>query len=669
MNASRSYNYLAFGLLLLFLLAGAYLRLAAWFAGPLEGDQSILISIAMRFTNRGWEAFPLAANKSSAGIMNPPLIEYLYILPLLFSQSLRALHWFQAGLSLAAVVLLYFYAMPLFGRRVALLAALFFTAAPWAVYYGRFIWNPNPIPLFATLALIGLLASLAAGRSPWHLAGALVGLTAVTQLHLSGLVLIPITGLCLLLFWPQWLRPTARPGILALAAGGLLALLLYYPFFLFQRAVGFADLRLIQSTLLGGGESEAQFNMASLLLNWDLASGHGYIEAMGLAGQLAPPLIWLPRLMQTLMALTLVYISLRPLLAMWQQRRWPHQLSQRDKSYLILTLWISIPILLYLRHTVHLQNYYFLYLYPAPFLALALLADDVWRRLQPRWGQAAWLLFLPLALLAAGQFYVSHVRVTALQAGQNLPGRTVAQVEQAITAGRQSLQAYPDCSFIVVAEGDALETSSLGLLEDFLYPTPVRFIDSGRGYIEPAGCTLYLNATGDRLVADWLQTTAVPLPYTIQSNGSEIPFYYVAAAETAVSDLDALAHWQNGLILGHSHLAGEIAPQSQLTLTYEWLVAERTNDRTQYHFFNHLLNDAGELVAQEDTPAINARYWRAGDRLVTQFYLTLPPELSGGQYTLLIGLYSWPDLQRVPIIAGRNGDVDVYEVTTWYLED
>jgi hypothetical protein len=663
MNASRSYNYLALGLLLLFLLVGAYLRLTVWFAEPLAGDQSILISIALRFINRGWEAFPLAANKSSAGIMNPPLIEYLYILPLLFSQSLRALHWFQAGLSLAAVGLLYVYAAPLYKQRVALLAALFFVAAPWAVFYGRFIWNPNPIPLFATLTLMGLLATLAAGRSPWHLVGVLVGLTAVTQLHLSGLVLIPITGLCLLLFWPQWLRPTVRPGLLALAAGGLLALLLYYPFYLFQRAVGFADLRLIQTTLLGGSESEAQFNMASLLLSRDLASGHGYIEATGLAGQLAPPLTWLPTLMQALMALTLVYIVLRPLLTMWRQRRWPHQLSLHNKSYLILTLWLTIPILLYLRHTVHLQNYYFLYLYPAPFLALTLLVDDIWRWLQPRWGQTAWLLFLPLALLAVGQLYMSHVRVITLQSGQNLPGRTVAQVEQTIAAGRQSLQAYPDCDLIVVAEGDALETSSLGLLEDFLYPTPVRFIDRGRGYIDPASCALYLNATNDRLVADWLQTTAVPLPYTIQSEQSEIPFYYVMEGETAVSPSDVLAQWQNGLSLYHSHLAGEIAPQSQLTLTYEWRVDESVNGRIRYHFFNHLLNDTGELVAQEDTPAINARYWRTGDRLVTQFHLTLPAELPPGEYTLLIGLYSWPDLQRANLKTGE----DTYRITTWQI--
>jgi hypothetical protein len=667
MISPRFYNYLAWLLLLLFLLVGGYLRTVVWWANPLEGDQSILISIAMRFINRGWEAFPLAANKSSAGMMNPPLIEYLYILPLLITPSLRALHWFQAGLSLAAVVLLYGYAASLFGRRVALLAALFFVVAPWAVYYGRFIWNPNPIPLFSTLLLMSLLAVLAAGRSPLHLVGALVGLTAVTQLHLSGLVLIMVTGLALILFWPQWLRPTAWPGLAALVGGGLLALLLYYPFFIFQRAVGFQDLQLMQAALLGGGEAvgQAQLNSAALLLHWDLASGHGYAEAVGMAEQL--PSLWrlLPYLMQALMALALAYILLHPLITIWRQKKLPHQLSLRQKSCLILVLWVTVPILLYWRHTVYLQNYYFLYFYPVPFLALALMVDEVWQWAQPRWGRAAWLLFLPLVLLAGGQFYLSQARAQYLQAGQNLPGRTVAQVESAINAGRQALNDYPHCDFIIVGEGGTPETASLGLLEDFLYPASVRFIDSGRGYIEPADCALYLNATADERVANWLQATAVPLSYAAQIGQATVPFYRVAGHQMAGLPGRPAAAWQNGLALLDSHLTGEIASQANLTLTYEWLVTEADNGRLHYHFFNHLVNEAGELVAQEDAPAINALYWQNGDRLVTQFHLILPTELPPGSYRLLLGLYSWPDLQRVQLTTGG----DIFQVTTWTVPE
>lgn len=71
------------GWLLLILLAlgvAAYLRFAALAYSEIGPDQSILTLIAMRFVNGG--PLPLAANKSSAGIMNPPLIVYLLALPL-----------------------------------------------------------------------------------------------------------------------------------------------------------------------------------------------------------------------------------------------------------------------------------------------------------------------------------------------------------------------------------------------------------------------------------------------------------------------------------------------------------------------------------------------------------------------------------------------------------
>ena len=138
-----------FSLLLLFLTVAAYLRLRGLEHSPILGDQSILLNIGMRFVNTG--EIPLAANKSSAGIMNPPLIAYLLSLPLFIRTTLTAVHLFQGLMGVTAVAVLAIYAQRLFGWRVALLATFLFAVNPWAVYYSRFIWNPNPIPLFATL--------------------------------------------------------------------------------------------------------------------------------------------------------------------------------------------------------------------------------------------------------------------------------------------------------------------------------------------------------------------------------------------------------------------------------------------------------------------------------------------------------------------------------------
>jgi hypothetical protein len=114
-------------------------------------------------------------------------------------------------------------------------------------------------------------------------------------------------------------------------------------------------------------------------------------------------------------------------------------------------------------------------------------------------------------------------------------------------------------------------------------------------------------------------------------------------------------------LLGH-HREGTLAPAEQVWLTYEWLV-ESPPPSQRYHFFNHLVDDAGQLVAQEDAAAINALYWQTGDRLVTQFHLTLPADLPAGNYRLLVGMYSWPDLVRVPLATGG----DVYETAVWQV--
>ncbi len=154
-------------LLLLLLLVAAYLRLWGLDHSPILGDQSILLNIGMHFVNTG--KIPLAANKSSAGIMNPPLIAYLLALPLFVKGTLTAVHLFQSIMGVTAVAVLAIYTQRLFGWRVALLCTLLFAVNPWAVYYSRFIWNPNPVPLFSTLLLMSLLAYFVGNRHPIHL--------------------------------------------------------------------------------------------------------------------------------------------------------------------------------------------------------------------------------------------------------------------------------------------------------------------------------------------------------------------------------------------------------------------------------------------------------------------------------------------------------------------
>ncbi|MDY6878024.1 MAG: hypothetical protein SWK90_17720 [Chloroflexota bacterium] len=85
--------------------------------------------------------------------------------------------------------------------------------------------------------------------------------------------------------------------------------------------------------------------------------------------------------------------------------------------------------------------------------------------------------------------------------------------------------------------------------------------------------------------------------------------------------------------------------------------------------FVHVLNSAGQVVAQEDRLDVPAWNWRAGDTFVQIHHLTTEPDLPPGRYDVEIGLYTRPDLRRLPVYAGgeTKGDhilLDPVEVTS-----
>ncbi|MEZ4641250.1 MAG: glycosyltransferase family 39 protein [Chloroflexota bacterium] len=672
----RLSRFASFFALICILAAAAYVRLRGLAYSPITADQSILLSIALRWVNQGQAMLPLAANKSSAGIMNPPLIAYLLALPLYVQRTLTAVHLFQALLSTTAVLILYLYTRPLFGTRVALLAALLFAVNPWAVYYGRFLWNPNPIPFFATLLLLSLLSYFCGQHKPIHLVLSGLWLAAMTQLHLGSLVLIPTGILILLIFWRHWWQGwqwrTFAPFVGALA----LLLLLYVPFFIFEYAAGFNDVRATFAVFTGNSNltdaavtNPAETNLSSWLLTQELASGSHIFAATGLSREAVWPLYGLFDMAQILLALALIAAVTIPIIAYNRQQRSINALLPPvPTALLILAIWIIAPVLLYLRHTVYLQNYYFLFLFPAPFLLLALLADQLINFLaadHPKLPPAQWrtasanlLVLTPLLLLAAWQFQIDHMRLVQLDAGEIGVERPLSEINQAIHISQEYAAQFPDCDFIIVDEGGTPESSKLGLLEHFVYPTPVRLIDVGRGYIIPQQCAIYLIARADELVTSWLASSGELLPQQVRAGDETWQFYDVGGGGTAVNTPQA--SWQNGLTLIDAQQTGILAANERLTLTYTWQVTQPQPPGTQYHFFNHFVNEQGEIVAQEDAPAIAAIYWQPGDTLVTQFHLQLPPEFTGKKYSLFIGLYTWPDLQRIPL---RNGDT-TYMVQT-----
>jgi hypothetical protein len=93
-----------------------------------------------------------------------------------------------------------------------------------------------------------------------------------------------------------------------------------------------------------------------------------------------------------------------------------------------------------------------------------------------------------------------------------------------------------------------------------------------------------------------------------------------------------------------------------IRLTYVWQAAGPT--LRPYTVFTHLVNDAGELVAQQDQWPVDGRWpptcWQPGDTIVDKYEITLPPTLPPGRYTLWLGLYDAQDNSRLPLSSGQE---------------
>jgi hypothetical protein len=98
------------------------------------------------------------------------------------------------------------------------------------------------------------------------------------------------------------------------------------------------------------------------------------------------------------------------------------------------------------------------------------------------------------------------------------------------------------------------------------------------------------------------------------------------------------------------------SPGQSIIVTLYWQALRRPGD--DYTVFVHVTGAAGDLIAQNDTQPEGGQYptgiWGVGEIVTTAHFIMLPTE-SSGPYTLYAGLYSWPSLERLPVV--QDGEV------------
>ena len=176
----------------------AILALAAWLRlrhlglATFHDDQAIALRIAHDILHGDIRTVGLA---SSSGAANPPLYVYMVAVLVAIHDGLIFATVSIAVLSVVAIALTYVALRPRFGVPVALITIALFATAPWAVVFGRMLFQQDYLPIVTVSLLWTLFVVLERDRTRVALLVPVLFVVAIS-LNLSAVSLIfPIGAL------------------------------------------------------------------------------------------------------------------------------------------------------------------------------------------------------------------------------------------------------------------------------------------------------------------------------------------------------------------------------------------------------------------------------------------------------------------------------------------
>jgi hypothetical protein len=242
------------------LVVAALLRLPGLESrGQFDADQGHDMRTLAGFTREG--VVPLLGPKTSVGEFHHGAFYYYVLAPAaaLSNDDPVAVTAWLALLGIGAVALTWWLARSIAGALAGLLAALILAVSPAGVDESTFIWNPNPIPFFASLALAAAWHGRQTGRVGWW-AVALGTAAAVVQLHVLGLVFfIAIFALALL-------EVARNRAVWRGIVGGMgIAIVLFTPLLIHELTTGFLETRRVVE-YFGSASAQSRDPAFSILL-------------------------------------------------------------------------------------------------------------------------------------------------------------------------------------------------------------------------------------------------------------------------------------------------------------------------------------------------------------------------------------------------------------------
>ncbi len=600
------------------LLAGA-LRFGWSGVSSFAWDEANLSLDALRTARGG--ALALAGQPSSVAIPFFPASVYAFAIPYAVSPDPLIAVGFVSALSLLTVFGVWALARTMLDAPAAgLLAALFLAASPYAVLYGRSIWQPNLLP---PLALAWLAAAWCAVHTGDRRALALhifLG-GAIVQVHFAGAALAAATALLFLAY--RWWRHLLPVGI-----GGASALLLALPYGVFlaqtpDMLTRYADV-LRGETRYDGVSFE---NVLKLALGWDWSYlGGGIDDPTGRN-------ILLSALAGALFLIGSVGLARRGL-------------SRRSRT-LILIAALASP-LFFIRHSTPVLPHYQLVALPA----LALIVGAGWRT--GIIGRAALVGAILLAVAWTAQLTEVLNRVSV----ERPPNSALSSI---LNEPRDTVKAIRDPVIVHLHGDDPRLEGEAAVFSALLWERRHRIVNGTVLLVlppEPATLltTLAPFQAWEELEAGGLAETvsAYPrrqgaLPFmAMRYDGAALPEGFTPVEPVSFADGTTLIGWKARWI------------GARFRISTLWRAGNLAGEVTiqQFHHLRTPDELDGEPFMGSDVP-LALHTWRTDDQVVVMAdFFDVPP----GEYLLDIGHYTLPEIIRVASERGEYVRLGLFTV-------
>jgi hypothetical protein len=577
-------------------------------------DEANLSLDALRTVRGGQIA--LAGQPSSVAIPFFPASVYAFALPYVVSPDPLVATWFVSALSAAAVVGVWALGRRFFGVGAGLLAALFLASSPYAVLYGRSIWQPNLLPPLALAWLASAWWASGAQTSPrraWGV-GLCVFLGGFTiQVHFAGVALV--IGTAYLFLRGRWWRQ-----LVPVLIGGAAALAFALPYFVYLAQTPSILDR--YAAVLG---VQTRYDLTGFENLLKLAFGYGWGYLGGGDGDLTAQNPYIAALVGLLLASGLV------------------ALRRRAYAGLVLLALLISP-LWFIRHSTPVLPHYQLVALPA----VALIAGASVRLLAAR----GWRVGVALAWLLVASIWTTQLaRTMESAAAARMPNSALSSILREPRAAAHAAAAANLPVIVHLHGNDPRLEGEAAVFAALLWGHPQRIIDGDVLLVlppEPATLmtTLAPFQAWEELEDGGLaqQVIAYPrrdgaLPFmTARYDGVTAPAGFTPLEPVTFADGTTLLGWKVRRV-------GE-----RLRVSTLWRADDpRSDARVQQFHHLHTLETLDDVpFAVSDVP-LSLGSWRAGDQVVvmTDFF-----DLPSGVYALDLGHYTLPDVARIPHADG-----------------